>query len=110
MWHHEADDQLQSVTPALAQVEEAQEVNPGAAVTVVIGEPERAVHSLAGEAGGCGSFPGAVGEGHGIAVGKWGVQLEAVDGEDGDGEDGGDVVVVAPDDVVTSCPSYDPWM
>lgn len=54
----------------LGQVEEVQEVSPGAAVKVVIGEPERVVHSLAGEAGGCGSFPGAVEKGHGIVVGK----------------------------------------
>lgn len=54
----------------LGQVGGLQEVSPGEAVKVVIGEPECAVHSLAGEAGGCGDFPGAVEEGHGIVVGR----------------------------------------
>lgn len=36
----------------------------------MIGEPERAVHSLTGEAGGCGCFPGAAEGEHGIAVGR----------------------------------------
>lgn len=36
----------------------------------MIGEPERAVHSLTGEAGGCGCFPGAAEGERGIAVGR----------------------------------------
>lgn len=54
----------------LGQARGVQEVSPGAAVKGVIGGPEREVYSLAGEAGGCGSFPGAVEEGHGIVAGR----------------------------------------
>lgn len=54
----------------LEQTGEVQEASPGACVEAVIGEPERVVHSLTGEAGGCGRFPGAEEAEHGIAVGR----------------------------------------
>lgn len=47
-----------------------QEASSGAGWEVVIGEPERAVHSLTGEAGGCGCFPDAAEVGRGIAAGR----------------------------------------
>lgn len=40
----------------------------GAGGEVVTGEPERAVHSLIGEAGGCGHIPDAAEVGLGIAA------------------------------------------
>lgn len=52
------------------QTVEALEASPGAGGKAVIGEPERAVRWLTGEAGGCGSCPGAVEAGRGIAVGR----------------------------------------
>lgn len=54
----------------LEQTGEVQEASPGADGKVVIGEPERAVHSLTGEAGGCGCFPDAAEVVHGSAVGR----------------------------------------
>lgn len=88
-----------------------QVVSPGASVKVVIGEPERAVHSLTGEAGGCGCFPGAVEEEeHGIAAGRREVELEAADDEDDDGDEGGGAVGEVPGDAVASSPSCDPLM
>lgn len=106
---------VQLVITVQVQTAEVQVVSPGASVKAVIGEPERAVHSLTGEAGGRGCFPGAVELGHGIAAGRPGVELGAVDDEDDDGGggDGGGVVAVVgevPDGAVTSSPSCGPWM
>lgn len=54
----------------LEQTGEVQEASPGAGGEAVIGEPERVVHSLTGEAGGCGRFPDAAEVEHGTAVGR----------------------------------------
>lgn len=80
---------------------QAAEVTPGACARAATGEPERAVHSLTGEAGGRASFPGAVEEGRGIAAGREAVEPEAAD-------DAGGVAVEVPGGSVTSCPSRDP--
>lgn len=99
---------MQSCVPVLELAEEVQGERPGAGVKAATGEPECAVRSLTGEAGGCASFPGAAEEGRGI-VGRRGVEPGAVDGEDGD-EGGGGVAVEAPGGAVASSPSCDPWM
>lgn len=112
---------MQLVITVEEQTEEVLEVNPDADAEAVIGEPERVVHSLTGEADVCGGFLDAAAVEHGIAVGMGGVELEAVpddaddesdvadDDVEEEEEDGG-VVVEVPDVVVTSYPSCDPWM
>lgn len=102
-----------AVAPVNAVWEQTVEVlvvSPGASGKVVIGEPERVVRWLAGEAGGCGSCPGAVEEERDIAVGRGGVELEAADDDDDDVVVGGGVVAEVPAGAVTSSPSCDPWM
>lgn len=102
---------MQLVTTVQEQGGEAREASPGAGGEAVIGEPERAVRLLTGEAGG--RFPGAVGVERGIAACcKRGVEEEAVSDDDGDDADGGcgGAVAEVPDDAVTSSPSCDPWM
>lgn len=54
----------------LKQTGEVQEASPGADGEAAIGEPEGAVHSLTGEAGGRGCFPDAAEVERGTAVGR----------------------------------------
>lgn len=57
-----------NLLPALERTGEVQGASPDAGGEAVIGEPERARHSLIGEAGGCGHIPGAAEVGLGIAA------------------------------------------
>lgn len=91
------------------QTETVQAANPGADAEAVTGEPECVLHSLTGEAGAYGGFPGAAEVERGSGVGTGGVGPGAapddVDGDDDekreDEEDDGGVVVEVPADAVT---------
>lgn len=79
-----------------------------AGVMVVNDDTGRVVRSLSGEAAGLGCFPVAAGVEHGNAVGRRGVELEAVVVDD-DG-DGADAVEEGLGGAAAASPSWEPWM